>query len=130
MGALGNSFGGTTVLSLAGANINLPRLNQGCDPEKLTLNISVLLQCRASYLPPSNYQLRDSRIKAVFADFPLTSVIFGVEEMRKISIPTLIMGGSHDILTPGIEEDVHPFIWMDNPNKYLAFFGSRNSFFY
>ncbi|NES93199.1 transporter substrate-binding domain-containing protein, partial [Okeania sp. SIO2B9] len=118
---LGNSFGATTVLSLGGANINLPRLNQECDPENLSLNISVLLQCRANYLPPSNYQLRDPRIKAVFAYFPLTSVVFGPEEMRNISVPTLMMGGSHDLLTPGIEEDVHPFIWMDNPDKYLAF---------
>ncbi|MDJ0553524.1 MAG: alpha/beta hydrolase [Microcoleaceae cyanobacterium MO_207.B10] len=122
VGALGNSFGATTVLSLGGANINLPRLNQECDPKKLSLNVSVLLQCRASYLPPSNYELRDSRVKAVFAYFPLTSVVFGPEEMRNISIPTLLMGGSHDILTPGIEEDVHPFIWMNNnPDKYLAF---------
>ncbi|NET77744.1 alpha/beta hydrolase [Okeania sp. SIO1F9] len=121
VGALGNSFGATTVLSLGGANINLPRLNQECDPENLSLNISVLLQCRANYLPPSNYQLRDPRIKAVFAYFPLTSVVFGPEEMRNISVPTLMMGGSHDLLTPGIEEDVHPFIWMDNPDKYLAF---------
>ncbi|NEP83757.1 MAG: hypothetical protein F6K17_13385 [Okeania sp. SIO3C4] len=40
VGALGNSFGITTVFSLGGANINLPRLNQEFDPEKLSLNIS------------------------------------------------------------------------------------------
>ncbi|NET43578.1 hypothetical protein [Okeania sp. SIO2B3] len=70
----------------------------------MSLNVSVLLQCRANYLPPSNYQLRDPRIKAVFAYFPLTSVIFGPEEMRNISVPTLMMGGSHDLLTPGIND--------------------------
>ncbi|NER26773.1 MAG: alpha/beta hydrolase [Symploca sp. SIO1C4] len=120
VGILGNSFGGTTVLSMAGADLNLVRLSQKCRQERFSLNFSLLLQCRASYLPPGDYNTRDSRIKAAFALYPPTSLVFGPESIGEIAIPTLIMASSHDLLTPVIQEQIHPFIWLKTPEKYLA----------
>ncbi len=120
VGILGHSFGGNTALSVAGAPINQERINQVCQQNKPSLNASMLLQCRASYLPPGDYNLRDSRIKAVVAVSPVTSSIFGPESMANIAIPTMILGGSEDIVTPFIEEQAHPFLWLKTQNKYLG----------
>ncbi|MEB3886887.1 alpha/beta hydrolase [Lyngbya sp. CCY1209] len=121
VGVTGNSFGGTTSLSLAGAQINLPRLRQVCAPENFSLNVSLLLQCRGLYLPPSDYNLRDDRIDAAIAAHPLTSALFGPEGLSNIEVPILMVAGANDIVTPVIEEQVHPFIWMNAPKKYLSY---------
>jgi predicted dienelactone hydrolase len=120
IGAIGNSFGGTTALALGGAEINYNRLRQQCTPDNFSLNVSLLLQCRAVYLPQNNYDLRDPRIKAIVAAHPLTSALYGPEGMRNVEVPTLMVAGANDIVTPVIEEQIHPFLWLNSPNKYLA----------
>ncbi|MBW4518958.1 MAG: alpha/beta hydrolase [Scytolyngbya sp. HA4215-MV1] len=120
IGVMGNSFGGTTALAVAGATINQARLSQECTPDQHILNFSVLLQCRARYLPPQPYRVADPRIKATFAAYPLTSVLFGPEGLSTINIPTFIMAGSRDVFTPVIVEQMHPFIWLKTPEKYLG----------
>ncbi len=120
VGILGHSFGGETALVLSGAPLNHERLNQVCRQNRPTLNASMLLQCRASFLPPGDYNMQDPRIKAVAVVSPLTSSILGPESMSQIAIPTMILGGSEDIITPFIEEQAHPFLWLTNQNKYLV----------
>lgn len=120
VGVTGNSLGGTTSLSLGGAEINYLRLKEECEQGNVFLNVSLLLQCRASYLPSINYNLKDNRVKAVAASNPLTSAIFGPEGMSKIDIPTLILGGNQDIITPVVPEQINPFIWLNTNNKYLS----------
>lgn len=120
VGVIGHSFGGTTALLAAGAPLNLERIRYKCDRDRFTLNVSVFLQCRASNLPPGNYNLQDSRIKAVTALNPVTSSVLGPESLNEIEIPTLIVGGTRDFVSPFIEEQVHPFLWLDTSNKYLA----------
>jgi len=120
VGVLGHSLGGSTALSLAGANLNLKRISQDCQQKNPLLNISLFLQCRAIYLPQQQYNLTDSRIKAIALAHPLGSSLFGPEEIGKIEIPTLIVGGSNDIVTPVMIEQVHPFIWLKTPHKYLS----------
>ena len=120
IGVLGHSFGGTTALITSGAPVNLDRVREICDSDNFTLNVSLFLQCRASDLPPGGYDLQDDRIKAVAALNPVTSSVLGVESMQQIEIPTLIVGGTMDFAAPFIEEQVHPFVWLTTPNKYLA----------
>ncbi|MEL7036186.1 MAG: alpha/beta hydrolase [Cyanobacteria bacterium J06592_8] len=120
IGVIGNSFGGTTALALAGAEINYNRLRQQCTEDGITLNVSLLLQCRAIYLPPTNYDLRDPRVKAIVAAHPLTSALYGPEGMSKVEVPTLMVAGATDIVTPVIQEQIHPFLWLEAPEKYLA----------
>lgn len=118
--AIGHSFGGTTTLLAAGAPINLNRINSFCQQDSFTLNVSVILQCRADDLPPGSYNLQDSRIKAVVALSPVTSSIFGPESLSKVEVPVLMLGGTMDFIAPFIEEQAHPFLWLTTPNKYLA----------
>jgi len=120
VGIFGYSFGGTTALSSAGATIDVARLRASCADSRLTPSPSVLIMCRAQHLPVEAYDLVDPRIKAVMAAYPLTSLIFGPVGMSNISVPTLILSGSRDIVAPSVPEQVEPFLWLTTPHKYLA----------
>ena len=120
VGILGHSFGGNTALAIAGAPINQERINQVCQENQISLNMSMLLQCRASGLPAVDTNLRDPRIKAVVAANPVTSTALGVEGMGAIDIPTMMLAGSKDTTTPFITEQAHPFLWLNTEHKYLG----------
>ena len=122
IGVMGDSLGGTTVLSLAGAKIDYARLIKTCAQDNVILNFSLYLQCRAQYLPPKNFNLADPRIKAALAAHPLASGIFGPEGMSTIDIPLLMTAGSQDLVAPVVTEQIHPFIWMQSEPKYLALY--------
>lgn len=129
VGVIGHSTGGYTALALAGARINHERLHQDCAGDQPTLNISLILQCLADRLPAFNYNLLDSRIKAAIAVDPITSTILGPESLSDIQIPTMIVGGSNDTIAPTVPEQIHPFIWLTTPEKYLALMvGSGHTF--
>lgn len=119
VGAIGHSFGGYTALALGGATLNHDRLSQTCT-NGLTLNASPFLQCLAERLPDLVYPLQDSRVKATIAISPLDSYVFGPEGMSKIEIPTMIIGGSQDYVASVVQEQIHPFLWLTTPEKYLA----------
>lgn len=120
VGVIGNSLGGQTALSVAGAELNRPRLRQVCAKNEPSLNLSTLLQCLADQAPSLNVSARDPRIKAAIALHPPSSVIFGPESLSQIQVPTMILAGSGDILAPVNSEQIYPFIWLTTPEKYLA----------
>ncbi|MBD2499977.1 alpha/beta hydrolase [Anabaena azotica] len=128
VGAIGQSFGGYTVLSLGGAKINFAQLNQDCNPENSGLNVSILLQCEANQLPPQNYQLQDSRIKAVIAINPISSAVFGENGINQVKLPVMIVAGSQDIFAPPVPEQIRPFSWLPNPNKDLVLIENATHF--
>jgi predicted dienelactone hydrolase len=122
VGVLGQSFGGYTVMALAGASINFEQLQQSCQPTEIdrTLNLSVLLQCRAAGLPPINYNLSDPRVKAIIAINPIDSVVFGQSSIAQIKTPTLIMAGNADTVAPALPEQIQPFTWLQTRDRFLA----------
>lgn len=126
IGVFGQSFGGYTGLALAGAQINFVQLEKDCKPKALTetWNVSLLLQCRALELrnkgPLVSYNLRDERIKAVIAVNPITSSIFGETGLNNIKIPVMIVASSDDTVAPALYEQILPFSWIGNQQKYLA----------
>ena len=120
VGVIGQSFGAYTALALAGANLNFEKLQRECATLENTLNISLLLQCDALKIPPLNYNLRSDRVKAVIAISPLASRIFGQSGLSEISIPTMIVSGSNDTVTPALPEQIRPFTWLTHPEKYLV----------
>ncbi|BAT53542.1 hypothetical protein NOS3756_25030 [Nostoc sp. NIES-3756] len=126
--AIGQSFGGYTVLSLGGAKINFSQLNQECNPENSSLNVSLLLQCEANQLPPQDYQLQDSRIKAVIAINPITSAVFGESGISQMKLPVMVVAGSQDIFAPPVAEQIRPFTWFPNPNKDLVLIENATHF--
>ena len=119
VGAFGHSYGGYTVFTLAGAKINFEQIRRDCNPNK-SLNLSVFLQCRANELKPTNYALKDDRIKAVFAVNPFLSSIFNQTGVSQIKLPLMVVAGSQDIVTPAVPEQILPFTWLGSKNKYLA----------
>jgi len=120
VGVIGQSFGGYTALALAGAPINPESLSKDCTDLDNTLNLSLLLQCRASELGADLPNLRDPRVKAVIALNPIVSGVLGQASVSQITTPTMILTGNADTIAPAIAEQVQPFLWLSTPNKYLA----------
>ncbi|ACC79751.1 alpha/beta hydrolase [Nostoc punctiforme] len=128
VGAIGQSFGGYTVLTLAGAKINFEQLRQDCNPNNSSFNLSLLLQCEASKLPQKNYELKDDRIKAIMAINPIDSLVLGEGGVSQIKMPVMLVAGSQDIFAPPVFEQIRPFTWLSDPNKYLALIENATHF--
>ncbi|MEH2291229.1 alpha/beta hydrolase [Nostoc sp.] len=126
VGVFGQSLGGYTALALAGAKINFQQLKQDCQPAALqkTWNMSLLLQCRALELSISksdkDYNFRDERVKAAIAVNPITSSIFGKAGLNQIKTPVMIVSSSDDTVAPALSEQILPFSWLANSQKYLV----------
>ncbi|MDY6806106.1 MAG: alpha/beta hydrolase [Cyanobacteriota bacterium] len=123
VGAIGQSFGGYTVLATAGAGFaSEETLRSKCESEdpSIIFNISLLLQCRALEVEAPTNNLRDERITSVIAINPITSGVFGPEGMSKLQVPTMIVAGSEDIFAPPVEEQVRSFAGLTAPDKYLV----------
>lgn len=122
VGILGQSFGGYTVLALAGAPLNFQSLNENCTESTLltTFNVSVALQCRATQLFNQSYPLADPRIAAVIAINPLTSLVFGPASLSQIKIPTMIVSSGSDTVAPSLPEQILPFTQLKMSDRYLV----------
>jgi predicted dienelactone hydrolase len=120
VGVLGQSFGGYTALALAGAPINPQQLQASCQNLEETLNLSLLLQCRADALPQPVPALQDERIKAVFAINPITSAVLGQASLSQIRVPTLLVTGNADTIAPAVPEQIQPFTWLTTNDRYLV----------
>ncbi|MBW4693639.1 MAG: alpha/beta hydrolase [Lyngbya sp. HA4199-MV5] len=120
VGVLGQSFGGYTALTLAGAPINPQQLQASCQNLENTLNLSLLLQCRASDLKQPIPTLQDARIKAVIAINPITSAVMGQTSISQIKVPTMIVTGNADTIAPAVPEQIQPFTWLTMADRYLV----------
>ncbi|NJO94664.1 MAG: alpha/beta hydrolase [Pleurocapsa sp. CRU_1_2] len=109
VGFFGYSIGGTTGLSLAGAEFDFTQLEQDCAQPLNLLNISILYQCRALELPRDRPSLKDDRIKAAYMFVPFGHSIFGRQKQDKISIPIMFQVVDQDFLTSLLEEQVPLF---------------------
>ncbi|MGI8503780.1 MAG: alpha/beta hydrolase [Hassallia sp.] len=119
VGLIGHSLGAYTALALAGATIDFQQVRKDCIPNR-SLNLSVFLQCQALEIKAANYLIKDERVKAILAFNPLDSTIFGSKGVSQIKIPTMLLGGSQDIVTPAVPEQIFPFTRLPNPDKYLV----------
>ena len=132
VGVVGQSFGGYTALTLAGASLNFDNLAKECTEERLlnTFNVSLTLQCRATQLDPRNYELADPRIAATIAINPLSSAVHGQASIEQIKTPTMIVSGGSDTVAPAVAEQIVPFTWLTMRDRYLVMIdqGSHFSF--
>ena len=104
VGLYGHSFGGYTVLTAAGATVDVNWLQQQCSLDAeitpRSINIALLLECRLLELvdsPEAMQQLTDGgladdRVKLVIADAPVSN-LFGETGVSQIQIPVVIGGG-------------------------------------
>ncbi|EDZ93242.1 MAG: alpha/beta hydrolase [Limnospira sp. PMC 1291.21] len=131
VGVVGQSFGGYTVLALAGAKLNPQILSQYCPDlpnRRITLNLSIILQCRALEVALERQNFRDPRIKAAIAINPFSSLVFGERGMAAINIPVAIVSGTNDYITPAIAEQIEPFTWLTNSDNILVLFEGGTHF--
>jgi predicted dienelactone hydrolase len=128
VGVIGQSFGGYTALALAGAGINFAQLENDCQLENETWNLSLLLQCRARGLERNQYNFSDPRIKAAIAINPIVSSILGDTNLSQIKIPVMLIAGSADTVAPALLEQIQPFTWLTSPNKYLVVMNNGTHF--
>jgi predicted dienelactone hydrolase len=121
VGLIGQSFGGYTVLTLAGAKIDLAHLHQACNAQLDTsLNLALLFQCQSLELPQRDYDFFDPRIKAVIAVNPIISGMFGPASLAKVKLPVMVISGSADTFAPPLPEQIQPFTWLTSPQRYLV----------
>ncbi|MEM9569002.1 MAG: hypothetical protein AAF974_11920, partial [Cyanobacteria bacterium P01_E01_bin.34] len=123
VGIFGQSLGGYTVLAAGGAQLDFDYLAQRCQDEAETVlpfNLSLLLQCLAQDLPVQTTNLEDDRVAAVLSVNPVSSSVFGPAGMGQIEVPTMIVAGSNDFLTPAVDEQILPFTWLQTEEKYLV----------
>ncbi|MCC3448132.1 MAG: alpha/beta hydrolase [Microcoleus sp. PH2017_39_LGB_O_B] len=128
VGVIGQSFGGYTALTLAGAEINFAQLDKDCKLENETWNLSLLLQCRARSLDRNQYNFGDPRVKAAIAINPIVSSILGETNLSKIQIPVMVIAGTADTVAPALLEQIQPFTWLTSPNKYLVLMNNGTHF--
>ncbi|AKG20303.1 alpha/beta hydrolase [Calothrix sp. 336/3] len=123
---LGYSFGGSTALSLGGAELQLEHLKQRCQSNLATLSLGEGIQCIAQELPENTYQFRDARVKSAIALNPTTSLMFGDSGLSKIQVPTLVLAASADKTTPALVEQVFPFEQIPSPKWLVAILGGTH----
>lgn len=112
IGAAGFSYGGYTMLELAGATTDYQKILAWCDQRKDACNPpempDLLQRFKAIQQRPDVQEslrhagdsYRDTRIRAVFAIAPAVSAAFSPESLRQISIPVEIVAGEGDTIAP------------------------------
>ncbi len=130
IGVIGQSFGGYTALTVAGAPLNLKSLREACPPS-FSIDISLLLQCQATALVSperTSIDFYDPRIRAVVAINPITNAIFGPESLAKVNVPVLMIAGSADTVAPALPEQIIPFTWLPQKDQYLLLIDGATHF--
>ncbi|BAW95734.1 hypothetical protein NIES970_06460 [[Synechococcus] sp. NIES-970] len=117
---IGHSFGGYTALAIAGGIVDPVAVRAHCQrATPLTRAPGDWLQCAAAQLPYDRLNLRDERVKQAIALNPLSDQIFGENGLANIAIPTLIVAGTKDTITPSLTHQLRPFQQLGS-EKYLV----------
>lgn len=118
---IGHSLGGYTGLALAGAPLDLRNLEPFCQQlNPASFSPADWLQCAALDLPIQQANLTDPRITQLVIMNPLTGLLFGENGLHQVTIPVLMVAGTHDRVTPMAEQQLKPFIQLGSSEKYLA----------
>ena len=124
VGIIGQSLGGYTAMASAGAKVDWEHLQQECrqfeNPDRLNFNPALYWQCQGAKDTPPNTDLQDNRIVAAIAVNPVTNPIFSQQGMNKLKSPLMIVTGDADLVAPALDEQLEPFTWLPNTNKYLV----------
>ena len=119
VGIFGYSIGGTTALSLAGANIDYAQLAEDCDQTLDLTNISVLYQCRALEIESREKSLQDKRIKSAFLFVPFGKSLFSLATLDNVNIPMLWQVVDKDFLTSLTKEQLPLYNSLANSDRTL-----------
>lgn len=112
IGAGGFSYGGYTMIELAGARTDLNRLLAWCDEQKNACNPPEMPDLMEKFkalqekpdvqrtLQRAGDSYRDPRIRAVFAIAPAVARAFKAETLQEITTPVEIVAGAADVIAP------------------------------
>ena len=115
IGAAGFSYGGYTMMELAGATTDSNRILAWCDEKKGACNPPEMPDLMEKFkairqqpdvqqsLQRSGDSYRDLRIRAVFVIAPAVARAFTPESLQKIAIPVEIVAGAADPIAPPAE---------------------------
>ena len=124
---IGHSLGGYTGLALAGAKLDLRSLQSFCsDIQPLAVSPADWLQCAAMELDEQQADLSDSRIKRVMAMNTLAGQLFGEAGLSEVSVPTLLLTGTGDGVTPTLDHQLAPFDQLSGEKYLLAVIGGTH----
>lgn len=116
---IGHSLGGYTALALAGGKLDLDGLRTICrEQNPLGLSPAGWFQCGAITLPERQFDLRDQRVAQVTAINPIVGDLFGKQGLSQVKVPSLIVSGTKDAITPALTNQLQPFAQLPQP-KYL-----------
>lgn len=124
---IGHSLGGYTALALAGAKLSLGHLRQFCnDPKPAVFSPSDLLQCNAADLIDPQESLRDPRIQQTVVLNPVIGRLFDAQSLAQVKIPTLMLAGTDDAITPAVSQQFLPFTELRSPKLLLTAIGGTH----
>ena len=115
IGAAGFSYGGFTMMELAGATADVNRILAWCDEPKGACNPPEMPDLMEKFkaikhqpdvqraLQHASDSYRDPRIRAVFAIAPAVARAFTPASLQKIAIPVEIVAGTADSIAPPAE---------------------------
>ncbi len=125
---MGHSLGALIALLYEGNKPN-DQLEVRCDSELkdfAVTNLSKLLQCQLSQIPFSKKSIAN-KASAIIGFNSFGSLIWPQENSAGIEIPTLLIGGTYDLITPLINEQFRLFSSLSNPsNRFLIIEGASH----
>ncbi|MEM8611069.1 MAG: alpha/beta fold hydrolase [Cyanobacteria bacterium P01_H01_bin.105] len=118
---IGHSLGGYTGFALAGAQLDLSALPPFCDSlTPVGLSPADWLQCAAVELPEVTADLSDSRIVQVIAMNPLVGRLFGRKGLADVAVPSIVLTGTKDGVTPTLAQQLGPFNQLSGSDNHLV----------
>jgi len=125
---MGHSLGALIALLHEG-NKPTDQLKNKCDSalkDFAVTNLSKLLQCQLSEIPfPEKNNINKANAIIGFNSFG--SLLWPTEKTSGIKIPTLLIGGTYDLITPLINEQFKVFTALNNPsNRFLIIEGASH----
>lgn len=124
---IGHSLGGYTGLALAGAALDLRSLESYCKTlNPVNVSPADWLQCAALDLPVKYANLRDDRITRLVVANPLTGLLFGEAGLSRVRVPTLMLAGTHDSVTPMASQQLRPFLELPASKHLITVVGGSH----
>ena len=125
---MGHSLGALISLLYEGNKPN-DQLEDRCDSalkDFAVTNLSKLLQCQISEIPFSKKN-NANKASAIIGFNSFGSLVWPKENSSGIKTPTLLIGGTYDLITPLINEQFKVFSALNNPyNRFLIIEGASH----
>jgi len=127
---MGHSLGGLTALLAAGLRPE-PGLVRRCKRALADLpliNLSRLLQCQLPEVPLPPVQPLAQPVAAVVNFNGFGSLLWPNRGLRGLEAPALLVGGSLDLITPPVSEQLRLFLPESNPSSRLVLLEGASHF--